>query len=155
MRFRPARFDRTDLLGRFTTCERQGDKKASAKARLILFILDLLFYIGSLCDLAIQHIAFFSHLLRFLPLFKRLFLIAAHEEDIAVMVYQLGAFGRIVSKRALYVYLGKRIVSCTKNIQAYVSRYVELFGSSLTANALIRSAFSDLSFPARGNRRNY
>ena len=30
------------------------------------------------------------------------------------MVYQLGAFGRIVGKRALYVYLGKRIVSLYK-----------------------------------------
>ena len=105
MRFRPARFDRTDFLGRFTTCERQGDKKTSAKARLILFILDLLFYIGSLCDLAIQHIAFFSHLLRFLPLFKRLFLIAAHEEDIAVMVYQLGAFWSYRWQSALSMYI--------------------------------------------------
>ena len=36
MRFRPARFDRTDFLGRFTTCERQGDKKDQRKGKAYL-----------------------------------------------------------------------------------------------------------------------
>ena len=37
------------------------------------------------------------------------------------MVHQLGAFGRIVGKRALYVYLGKRIVSLYKDCLLYTS----------------------------------